>query len=425
MVSESESEPEIDEEFLLPGTVVGGRYQIGEVLAWGGMGIVYRALHLELGSEVAVKTMRRRLVNDDDAYERFVREARNTAQLQTSHVAKVFDFGRAGDGRPYLVMELLHGEALSARIKRAPLTNEETANILIQACSGLADAHERGIVHRDLKPDNLFLSDREDRGSELKLLDFGVAKSRTSLTESLRPLTLAGGAVGSPSYMAPEQMHSREDLDQRADIWALGAVAYEGLAGQPAFDGKTLTEICAKVLTETPRPLCELRDDVWPELDAAISRCLQREPERRFQDVLELSQALELALEAHDWPKPSGRASELVTKPSAVSVQAPVPVSLVDCTAGTEANLDVSVELSQNLGPPKGPLAATARVAHGSRRGRCRCVGVPCPAQPGYFQQALGDWGAVARCRFRAPYRSTGFARAGGSSGPGAAADCC
>ena len=124
-----ESQSDSPEEFLLPGTVIGDRYRICEVLAWGGMGIVYRALHLELGSDVAIKTMRRELVNDDDAYERFVREARNTAQLTTSHVAKVFDFGRAQGGRPYLVMELLHGEALSTRMKRGPLPNEEAAKL--------------------------------------------------------------------------------------------------------------------------------------------------------------------------------------------------------------------------------------------------------------------------------------------------------
>ena len=234
------------------------------------------------------------------------------------------------------------------------------------------------MVHRDLKPDNLFLSDTAQSGSELKLLDFGIAKS---LTPCARSLTLAGTGVGSPSYMAPEQMRSQDDLDPRADIWSLGAVAYEVLAGEPAFDGKSLTEICAKVLTGTPRPLCELRDDVWPELDVIISRCLEREPEHRFQDVLELSDALEAALEAHDLPKVSRRVIEHVTDPSPIPVLVPVSGSVVDCLAETAANLDVSLELSE--------IWASRRVA-GRNGWRCSRLSVRSQPVCGY-----GGWAST------------------------------
>lgn len=341
-----QAETEFIDEFLLPGTVVGDRYRICELLAWGGMGLVYRALHLELNSEVAVKTMRRELVNDNDAYERFVREARTAAKLKSNHVAKVFDFGRMKNGRPYLVMELLHGESLSKRLTRGSLSNEETIQCLVQACAALADAHSQGIVHRDLKPDNLFLSETSNGGVELKVLDFGIAKSL--VPSGRRQLTMAGGGVGSPSYMAPEQMRSRPDLDQRADIWALGAVAYELLSGAPAFDGESITEICAKVLTEDPRPLRALRGDVWPELEAIVGMCLERDREQRFADVQQLSEALGRALESRD---------TLRRKPVLELVAAPTPVSVrvthegtVDCDAATQANLDVSVELSQIAG---------------------------------------------------------------------------
>lgn len=335
----SDSPSESVEEFLLPGTVVGDRYRICEVLASGGMGVVYRAMHLELGSEVAVKTMRPELVADDDAYERFVREARNAAQLETSHVAKVFDFGRMRCGSPYLVMELLHGESLGARMKRGSLSNEQTAKYLLQACAGLADAHGRGIVHRDLKPDNLFLSNVAEGESELKLLDFGIAKS----LKFLRSLTMGGG-VGSPNYMSPEQMRSRPDLDHRTDIWSLGAVAYEALAGAPAFDGESVTEICAKVLMEKPRQLAALRQDVWPELDVIVSRCLEREPKDRFQDVLELSHAVEAAIDAH----PGARVSRPALEP--VPRSGPDSHSPVDCSAPTEVNLAASLDLPQIAG---------------------------------------------------------------------------
>jgi serine/threonine protein kinase len=354
-------ETELGEELMPPGSVVGERYEIGQLLAWGGMGIVYRARHLELGSEVAVKMMRRSLVNDDEAYERFVREARNNAKLKTNHVAKVFDFGRMQSGRPYLVMELLEGEPLSTRLERGPLTNEETARYLMHACVALGDAHSRGIVHRDLKPDNLFLTETGDGDRELKVLDFGIAKSLTPAPLG-RSLTVVGGGVGCPNYMSPEQMRSRADLDQRADIWALGAVAYELLAGEPAFDGEGITEICAKVLTEDPRPLRELRADVWPELEAMIYRCLQRDPAERFQSVLDASHALEQALHAHD-PE---RAPAIVSEPplALASTRPPAIWPDVDCMDASKANFDVSMEASQvrGLRPRRWPT----RLAWGS-----------------------------------------------------------
>jgi serine/threonine protein kinase len=339
----SESPSESGDEFLLPGTVVGDRYRICEVLASGGMGVVYRAVHLELGSEVAVKTIRPELVADDDVYERFVREARNAAQLETSHVAKVFDFGRMQGGSPYLVMELLHGESLGARMKRGALSNEEAAKYLLEACAGLADAHGRGIIHRDLKPDNLFLSNIAEGESELKLLDFGISKS----LKFTRSLTMVGGGVGSPNYMSPEQMRSRTDLDHRTDIWSLGAVAYEALAGAPAFDGESVTEICAKVLMDPPRALTVLREDVWPELDFIISRCLEREPKDRFQDVLELSHAVEAAVDAHAGTRISRSMRQSV--PTSANAN-PGPV---DCTAATEVNLNASLEVPVIAGPSR------------------------------------------------------------------------
>jgi serine/threonine-protein kinase len=361
-----QAESEFVDEFLLPGTVVGDRYRIGELLAWGGMGLVYRAVHLELNSEVAVKTMRRELVNDNDAYERFVREARTAAKLKSSHVAKVFDFGRMKTGRPYLVMELLHGEPLSKRIGRGPLSNLEAVQCLLQACAGLGDAHAQGIVHRDLKPDNLFLAQTQDGSIDLKILDFGIAKSLAPSNK--RQLTMAGGGVGSPSYMAPEQMRSRPDLDCRADIWALGAVAYEMLAGAPAFDGDSVTEICAKVLTEAPRPLRALRGDVWPELEAIISMCLERDREHRFASVQDLARALESALEAQTPASHRKPVLELVSIPTPVSVRV-TPEVAIDVDAATEANLDVSAELSQISGlrprrwPKRLAWAAAAGIA--------------------------------------------------------------
>ncbi len=426
------SDLDFRDDVLLPGTIVDGRYRVEELLAWGGMGVVYRAVHLELGSDVAVKTMRRELLDDDSTYERFVREARNAAKLTTSHVAKVFDFGRMNDGRPYLVMEYLQGESLSARLQRGVLSNAETARYLIEACAALADAHAHGIVHRDLKPDNLFLCRSVNGVIELKVLDFGIAKSLTPFRPNL---TLAGG-VGSPTYMAPEQMRARPDLDHRADIWSLGAVAYELVSGEPAYDGQTVTEICAKVLTEDPRPLRSVCAGIWPELDAIVSRCLERDPNLRFSDVLELSRALQDALEVHGGSgRPSGPRPVLELVPSSISV---LVTPEAEGGAVTESNLDVSAELSQisGLAPRRWPKvlavgAGLALLAGGAWTwwvGYDRVVEYvryelgPPPSAPAFVDEAPVRRALVPTAAFVTPRQSVPPARVGSAVVPAPAA---
>jgi serine/threonine-protein kinase len=279
---------------VLPsGAEVDGRYVIQDVIAWGGMGVVYRAIHKVLGNEVALKTMRREIAADENAFVRFVREARNAAKLTSRHVARVFDFGRMPNGEPYLVMELLRGEDLAGWLgSKGALSNERTIEILIQTCDALAEAHAAGIIHRDLKPENLFIADAPNGKSEVKVLDFGLSKNKRVRG---RVLTLVGRGMGSPNYMAPEQMRGKADLDHRADIWSLGAVAYELLSGEPAFPGETVPEICAKVLSERPAPLSQVSSGVWPELSDIVERCLEPNPELRYESVAELRVALERA----------------------------------------------------------------------------------------------------------------------------------
>jgi serine/threonine-protein kinase len=276
---------------LVEGAVIGGRYQVMGVVSYGAMGIIYRVRHRTLGIDLALKAMRSELV-EEDSYHRFADEARNAAQLKSEHVARVFDFGRLPGGELYLVMELLEGEDLMMRLTESgPLPVDLVRSIALQACAGLAEAHKIGIIHRDLKPENLFLSRTPNDEPLLKIVDFGVSKR---LRGPRRSATIAG-IVGSPHYMAPEQLRSSRDIDHRADIWSLGAVLYELLAGRPAFEGDNVAEICASVLTVRPPPVDSLRPEVGSMLSAVVMRCLEVDRLDRFQSMAELADALRLA----------------------------------------------------------------------------------------------------------------------------------
>jgi hypothetical protein len=272
---------------LSQGSIVGDRYQIVDILSYGAMGIIYRARHRTLGIPLALKAMRAELASTD-YYERFAEEARNAALLKSDHVARVFDFGRLASGELYLVMELLEGEDLATLLSSCGALPAETViRLALQACDALGEAHAAGIVHRDLKPENLFLARLPSGDTRLKVLDFGVSKR---ISGPRRHATITG-SVGSPSYMSPEQLRSQPDVDNRADIWALGVVLYELLAARPAFDGATVAEICTNVLTRRPTPLVEIRPSVGG-LSRVVRRCLELDRAQRFQTMRELAHAL-------------------------------------------------------------------------------------------------------------------------------------
>ena len=268
------------------------KYVVQRCLAYGGMGIVFEVLHRELGGRFVLKLVRPELANDEHVIERFANEARVAASLKSEHVARVVDFGVLPRGMPYLVMEHLEGEDLFAELRRSgPLELERAVDLMLEACEGLAEAHAIGLVHRDVKPENLFVARRPDGGTTLKLLDFGITKRADADDE--RTLTWPGANLGSPNYMAPEQMRDSKSVDARADIWSLGVVLYELFTGEPPFRGESMTEVCAKVLT-APAPFpSERRPDLAPALEAIVLRCLEKRPEDRFADVAELASALE------------------------------------------------------------------------------------------------------------------------------------
>jgi serine/threonine-protein kinase len=281
-----------------PGDLIDGKYRIARVLGQGSMGSVVAAHHELLDLDVAVKVLSSELLRDEKAVERFMREARAVARLKSEHVARVMDVGMLGNGQPYIVMELLEGEDLDDMLRRTgPFPVARTVDFALQALEALAQAHAAGVVHRDLKPANIFLTSAPDGREVIKVLDFGVAKlterpAPGSSVTGLRALTGEHAAVGSPGFMSPEQVRCSRDIDERADIWGMGALLYEVLTERPAFDGQSLGEIFGAILHIDPRPLRSLRPDVPRALEAAIMRCLRRRRLQRFQSVGELAEAI-------------------------------------------------------------------------------------------------------------------------------------
>ncbi len=266
------------------GDVIAGKYRIDSVAGEGGMGIVYEAEHVILRQRVAVKAMLPGALSSAEALERFSLEASAIARIACEHVVRVMDAGTLPNGAPYLVMEYLDGSDLEKVLaRRGALPASQVVDFALQALEALAHAHATRVIHRDLKPANLFLAKTPDGRQIIKLLDFGVAIPVDLDAEEDRVL-------GSPRYMSPEQLR-KGALDPRTDLWSLGVVLYELLAGEPPFDG-TLAQIIAAILQKAPVPLHEKKRAVSRDLSDVVMRCLARDPARRWGSALELARAL-------------------------------------------------------------------------------------------------------------------------------------
>jgi serine/threonine protein kinase len=274
---------------LEPGRVFAGKYKLVQRIAEGGMGVVWHATHLGLGADVALKLIRSDHLAQEAFVTRLLQEARLVASLHSEHVNRVLDVSRTDQGTPYLVLEYLEGQDLLRHLQdHGPIEPQRAVDYLIQTCEALAEAHGVGIVHRDLKPENLFLSLEADGSTVLKVLDFGISQRLAPEQNNSSPLSLEG----TPSYMAPEQITRAQEVDSRSDIWALGIILHELCTGRTPFEHESVSGVFEKVLAEDPPPL-ELERVEAPEgLGSVVKKCLMRDPQQRYQDVVELARAL-------------------------------------------------------------------------------------------------------------------------------------
>jgi serine/threonine-protein kinase len=258
------------------------------------MGAVFAARHELLQKQVAIKLMAEEHAGTPEAVTRFFNEARAAAGIEGEHVARVLDVGQLENGAPFMAIELLDGADLARVLEeRGPLPVHDVIDWVLQALEALAEAHSLGIVHRDLKPANLFLARRRDGTSLLKVLDFGISKQSPAVSAGSPSITATSSILGSPMYMAPEQLRSAKTVDARADIWAIGVVLYELLSGRLPFQAENVAELFVAVLERTPPGLRTLRADVPPGLEEVVARCLARDVGERFQNVVDVAEALE------------------------------------------------------------------------------------------------------------------------------------
>ena len=283
------------------GSVIGGRYVVEEVIGEGGMATVYRAHHKITDRQVAVKVMNPMLATDPIVRERFRREARSAQRLTHPNIIEIFDQGDTEDGTAFMVMELLRGESLAPVIARGPLDVDRALHIMIQIARGVARAHDLDIIHRDIKPENIFLVRREDGTDLVKVLDFGIAKSRQDSR-----LTTQGELFGTPQYMAPERITGKDSSGGASDIYALGVVFFEMLTGELPFSAPDVATFFIKHMEETPRLVRTLNQRVPEKLEDLVRRMLAKSAADRPVDAHRIHQdLLDVMNEREAAPPPS------------------------------------------------------------------------------------------------------------------------
>ncbi len=312
----------------LVGAVLAGRYVVKSRIGEGGMGLVYEGLHRDIDKQVAIKVLRDDLSRRPEVVARFRQEAKSASRIGHENIVDISDFGETTRGASYFVMEFLDGEDLANVLGRDVTVDADRAcAIVLQCCRALSATHAKGIVHRDIKPENIFLTKRDGVDDFVKIVDFGIAKMSDIETDGApgRKLTKTGMIFGTPEYMSPEQAAGKE-LDHRVDVYALGIILYECLAGSVPFEGDTFMGVLTQHLFAELPPIEEFNPNakVSRELELVIRKALAKDPDDRYQDTEELAEAIKCALE--------GRLSRatIMTPPSAfgsasLSHLAPVP----------------------------------------------------------------------------------------------------
>jgi eukaryotic-like serine/threonine-protein kinase len=276
----------------LAGQLVGGRYRLIRRIGKGGMGIVYEAEHVGLDKRVAVKFLIDRFAEDPEVIERFHREARTASRIGHENIIDVTDVGQGDDVRPYIVMELLDGDDLGRVLQDSgPMPAVRAVHVIRQILRGLEAAHAKGIVHRDMKPENVFLIERGGDRDFVKIMDFGISKVIAANDSKVR-LTQTGAVIGTPIYMAPEQALANGEVDHRADLYAVGVMLFELLAGRPPFIATNYLGLVTQHLNTPPPNLAQFRPDLGPGVVATVMRALEKDPEQRFRSASEMARAL-------------------------------------------------------------------------------------------------------------------------------------
>jgi serine/threonine protein kinase len=297
-----------------------GNYRVLQQLGEGGMGVVCLAQHPVIGRKVAIKLLHPALSTHPDVVTRFFNEARAIHMIGHENVVEILDFGQTDGGQPYFIMEFLDGEALSEPIARGPIDPDEVALITDQICRALSAVHAKGIVHRDLKPQNIQLVTKADGSLQVKLLDFGVAKILASPDGVQSAKTRTGSLMGTPLYMSPEQCKGARAVDYRADIYSLGVMLFEMLAGRPPFIAEGIGELFTLHMFQRAPLLRDIAPSVPPHMAAAVARSLAKEPQDRFQSMEEFRAAFAGELEFEGLPE---RSATVARSPVPAEVRPP------------------------------------------------------------------------------------------------------
>lgn len=281
-----------DELDLLVGSTVLGKYHIDRLIGRGGMGAVFQATNAAIGKRVALKFLGAETSKDGEAAVRFQREAEAASLAESPHIVQIFDSGRSERGLPFLVMELLTGEDLRARLQReARLDVEAAVRVTVQVLKALRQAHAAGIIHRDLKPDNVFLCRRDDEPAFVKIVDFGISKLQQA--PGVDTLTHEGAVLGTAFYMSPEQAQSFPDIDGRTDLFSVGAILYEMLTGEPPHSAPTYEAVLIAICTRDAADVRSKAPHVPEKLARVVARALRRERAERYQSAVEMLEDLD------------------------------------------------------------------------------------------------------------------------------------
>ena len=284
--------PDVTVQLLDKDFVLGGKYRLEEQIGVGGMALVWKASDIAMKRTVVVKLMHEHLSNDEGNLKRFEHECRMMAKIKHPNVVTIFDSGVLEDSIPYMVMEYVQGESLRHLIDdRGPAPVKSAVAVMMQICAGLQEAHEAGVIHRDLKPDNIVIQDRSNKPDSVKIVDFGIAR----LIDSKERFTKTGTVIGTMEYISPEQLRDDDDIDGRADIYALGIIFFEMLTADLPLKARTLEGLVTKHLIGVPTMPSAKREDIeaGSAIDLIVGKCLEKRPSARYQSAKELSEALQ------------------------------------------------------------------------------------------------------------------------------------